>query len=74
MKRRISVQTDGIFQPCGVDDGMQLISRAGFDCVDLDLIYISSGSIRKGIIEGEFTLPEEQRAGACSLPLVGSPG
>ena len=60
MKRRISVQTDGIFQPCGVDEGMRLISRAGFDCVDLDLIYISSGSIRKGIIEGEFTLPEEQ--------------
>ena len=27
MKRRISVQTDGIFQPCGVDEGMRLISR-----------------------------------------------
>ena len=60
MKRRISVQTDGIFQPLGVDEGMRQISRAGIDCVDLDLIYISYSSIRKGIIEGEFTLPEER--------------
>ena len=60
MKRLISVQTDGIFQRFGADEGMRLIGRAGFDCVDLDLIYIPDKSIRKGIIEGAFTLPEER--------------
>ena len=60
MKRRISVQTDGIFQPFGPDKGMRLIGGAGIDCVDLDLIYIPGASIRKGVIEGAFTLPEER--------------
>ena len=60
MKRLISVQTNGVFQRFGTDEGMRLIGAAGFDCVDLDMIYIPDTSIRKGIIEGGFTLPEER--------------
>ena len=60
MKRRISVQTDGIFERFGADEGMRLIGAAGFDCVDLDLIFIPGGSIRRGVIEGAFTLPRER--------------
>ena len=60
MKRRISVQTDGILDRFGTEEGMRLIAAAGFDCVDLDLIYISGSSIREGIVEGKFTMPEER--------------
>ena len=60
MKRLISVQTDGVFQRFGPDEGMRLIGRAGFDCVDLDMVYIPDSSVRRGIIEGGFTLPEER--------------
>ena len=61
MSRMISVQTGGIFERYGVDEGMRLIAKAGFDCVDLGLNgYLPGKNIHKGIIEGEFTLPEDE--------------
>ncbi len=61
MSRKISVQTGGVFEQFGVDEGMRLIGAASFDCVDLGLsAYLPGKNIHKGIIEGEFTLPEEE--------------
>ena len=60
MKRRISVQFFGVLERFGADRGMEIIAKAGFDCVDLDLGYISGSSIRGGTIEGEFTLPADR--------------
>ncbi|MBO4367424.1 MAG: sugar phosphate isomerase/epimerase [Clostridia bacterium] len=61
MSRQISVQTDGIFEHYGAEEGMRILSEAGFDCVDLGLCdYLPGKNIHKGIIEGEFTLPEEE--------------
>ena len=61
MSRMISVQTGGIFERYGVDEGMRLIAKAGFDCVDLGLNgYLPGKNIHKGIIEGEYTLPEDE--------------
>ena len=60
MKRRISVQTGGIFELYGIDEGMRRIAQAGFDCVDLGLsAYLPGKKIHQGLIEGEFTLPED---------------
>ena len=61
MSRMISVQTGGIFERYGVDEGMRLIAKAGFDCVDLGLNgYLPGKNIHKGIIEGEYTLAEDE--------------
>ena len=73
MKRQISVQTDGIFQPFGVDEGMRLISRAGIDCVDLDLIYISYSSIRKGIIHVTVGTVEPETGDVDITPSTDNP-
>ena len=59
--RKISVQTGGIFDLYGVEEGMRQIGRAGFDCVDLGLsAYLPGRKIHKGQTEGEFTLPEKE--------------
>ena len=60
MKRRISVQTGGVFEHCGIDEGMRLLAEAGFDCVDLGLnSFLMPKTIREGAVQGEFTLPVE---------------
>ncbi|MBO4297398.1 MAG: sugar phosphate isomerase/epimerase [Clostridia bacterium] len=61
MSRMISVQTGGVINVFGVEEGMRLIAAAGFDGVDLGLCdYLPGKKIHKGLIEGEFTLPEEE--------------
>ena len=70
MKRRISVQTGGVFERFGPDEGMRLIGRAGFDCVDLGLDGCLPGSqIRSGAAEGVFTLPFEEFIGNIIKPI-----
>ena len=61
MKRRISVQTGGVFERYGIDEGMRLLAKAGFDCVDLGLnSFLMPKTIREGAVQGEFALPVEE--------------
>ena len=60
MKRQISVQTGGLLDRYGIDEGMRLIGAAGFDCVDLGLTqYLPNKNIHQGITDGAFQLSEE---------------
>ena len=70
MKIKISVQTGGIFERYGTDEGMRLIAGAGFDCVDLGLnTYLPAKTIRAGAVGGEFALPTEVFLDKCVRPI-----
>ena len=61
MARAISVQTGGILDQLGTDEGMRVLAEAGFGCVDLGLSgYLPGKNIHRGLIEGPFTLTQDE--------------
>lgn len=48
---KIGIQTGGIFEPVGVEKGIEIIADAGFDCIDLNLdakLGLSWNELREG--------------------------
>lgn len=58
---KISVQTGGILDEHGIDEGFRLIGEAGFDCVDFNIDHcLSYGDIVNHRNAGFFDLPDNE--------------
>lgn len=63
---KIAVQTGGITERYGCDEGYRIIKEAGFDAVDANLDHLfSGGDIRKKIRSTLFDGPEEDLLSFC---------
>lgn len=57
----IAVQTGGIMERFGMDEGFRMIRDAGFDSVDLNIDHGFSGrDIKNGVMKSAFDIPVEE--------------
>ena len=64
---RISVQTAGITNRFGIDEGFRMIREAGFEAVDINLdLFLPYRQIVAGDVFGFFGQPDEDILAACA--------
>lgn len=58
---KLSVQTGGIIDRFGIEEGFRMIAEAGFDGVDANLDHcLSSGDIRSGKVHGFYDMSDDE--------------